>query len=71
MRRIKTLTSGNRAAIVYKSRTPFLDGIEDEYVVKFSTDGVHDAEADYFTDDREDAVNTAEIQIGLRSLKPQ
>lgn len=33
--------------------------VSQEYVVKFYKDGVYQEEADYFTEDREDAVNTA------------
>lgn len=31
----------------------------DEYVVKFYKEDVHQANADYFTDDKQDAVDTA------------
>ena len=63
MRLITTLTNEQKRAKVYRS--------EGEYIVRFYDHATYREEADYFTDDREDAVNTAEIQIGLRSLKPQ
>ena len=61
MRLITTITNEQQRAKIYRS--------EGEYIVRFYSHATYLSEADYFTDDREDAVNTAEIQIGLRSLK--
>ena len=61
MRLITTITHEQKRAKVYRS--------EGEYIVRFYDHAIYLEEADYFTDDREDAVNTAEVQIGLRSLK--
>lgn len=36
----------------------WLHGAMGEYMVKFYIDGVHQSEADYFTDDKEDAIGT-------------
>ena len=60
MRLIATITHEQKRAKVYRS--------EDEFVVRFYDHATYLSEADYFTDDREDAVNTAEIQIGLKPL---
>ena len=58
MRLITTLTHVQKRAKVYRS--------EGEYIVRFYDHATYLQEADYFTDSKEDAVNTAEIQIGLR-----
>lgn len=60
MRLITTITHEQKRAKVYRS--------DDEYIVKFYSFGAYLRDADYFTDNREDAVNTAEIQIGLKPL---
>lgn len=60
MRKILTLENGQKRAKVYRS--------EGEFVVRFYDHATYLSEADYFTDNREDAVNTAEIQIGLKPL---
>ena len=61
MHLIATITHEQKRAKVYRS--------EGEYIVRFYDHASYQSEADYFTDDREDAINTAEIQVGLR--KPQ
>lgn len=45
-------------AVVPRSRNEF-----GEYVVRFYVDGVHQARADYHTDDRDDAIGTAEAFV--------
>lgn len=35
----------------------------DEYVVKFYSNGKHLTDANYFTDDKEDAINTAKYVV--------
>jgi hypothetical protein len=60
MRLITTITHEQQRAKIYRH--------EDEYIVRFYDHATYLEEADYFTDNREDAVNTAEIQIGLKPL---
>lgn len=60
MRLITTITHEQKRAKVYRS--------EGEFVVRFYDHATYLSEADYFTDNLEDAVNTAEIQIGLKPL---
>lgn len=60
MRLITTITHEQKRAKVYRS--------EGEFVVRFYDHATYLSEADYFTDNREDAVYTAEIQIGLKAL---
>lgn len=60
MRLITTITNEQKRAKIYRH--------EDEYIVRFYDHATYLSEADYFTDNREDAVNTAEIQIGLKPL---
>lgn len=68
MRLISTHENGNRTAKVYK------DSEWGEHRVKFYTDGNHHKEADYHTDDKSDATDTAKhwikqgnVQEGVRS----
>lgn len=63
MRLITKVTQGiYSAAIRYNSSLR-------EYVVKFYVDGVHQVDADYFTDSKEDAIGTAEHQVNLLKEK--
>lgn len=50
---IQTVNDQNKAAKIYK------DSGTNEFVVKFFINDKHKENADYFTDDKEDAVNTA------------
>jgi len=43
---------------IYRTIIRF-DAESDEYVVQLFVNGVHQFDADYFTDDKEDATNTA------------
>ena len=45
---------------------------EDEYVVSIHSDGKHNAKADYFTDDKEDAHGTAKAMLAhaVKHAKP-
>ncbi len=54
MRKIHTIVLGTRIAHVYR------DAENNEYVVRFYTNGKHNKMADYFTDDKLDAVQTAD-----------
>ena len=57
-RLVSTHEYRNRSAHVYR------DSDTSEFVVKFYEGGVHLAEADYFTDDKEDAQGTAKAWTG-------
>lgn len=48
--------------------TVFYDFDNEEYVVKFWRDGNYLPDADYFTDDRTDAVQTADLYNEERRL---
>lgn len=50
---LNTEATGKRTAKIYK------DSETQEYVVKFYIDGVYQKDADYFTDDKQDALGTA------------
>ena len=54
LRLINTVEDNNNTAKVYR------DSDWNEYRVKFFTDGVHQVDADYHTDDKQDAISTAE-----------
>ena len=54
LRLINTIEEGNNTAKVYK------DAEWSEYRVKFFANGVHQVDADYHTDDKQDAISTAE-----------
>lgn len=54
----KAIGSGTRSAKVYK------DPEYGEYIVKFYLVGVHHKRADYHTDDKQDALATAQFYIG-------
>lgn len=41
----------------------YRDAENNEYVVKFYVDEIHQAYADYFTDDKQDAANSADRWI--------
>jgi len=56
-RLITKQTTGNKTAKIYK------DSDTGEFIVKFYVDGVYQKDADYFTDDREDALGTAKSEI--------
>ena len=63
MRLITKVVKGNHsAAIYYNNRFA-------EYVVRFCTNGIHQVDADYFTDSKEDAVGTAEHQVNSMEEK--
>lgn len=55
MARNTTVESGDRCAVVSGSRNAWGD-----FTVKFYLAGVHQTDADYFTEDRGDALGTAE-----------
>jgi hypothetical protein len=61
---VKAFSNDSQAAKVYK------DSELDEYKVKFYKDGVHQTKADYHTDDKDDALQTAQSQIGLKESGP-
>ena len=65
MRLITKVVKGNHSAAIYYNNH-FA-----EYVVRFCTNGVHQVDADYFTDSKEDAVGTAEHQINSMKEKDQ
>ena len=54
LRLINTIEADNSTAKVYR------DSDWNEYRVKFFIDGVHQVDADYHTDDKADAISTAE-----------
>lgn len=54
---LKTLTVGRHSATIYH------DAVWAEYVVHFRPDGVHNAQADYHTDDKADAFDTAQVVL--------
>jgi hypothetical protein len=58
-RKLASFVNGNKTAVVYR------DASQDEYIAKFLIDGVRQSGADYFTDDKIDAMQTACVQIGL------
>lgn len=58
MRLISTI---NRSVGV-KAKVYFNSDFE-EYIVKFYSDNVYHDNADYFTDDKDDALNTATLEI--------
>lgn len=41
----------------------FFNSEYEEYIVKFFSDNVHCENADYFTNDKEDAINTANAEL--------
>lgn len=49
---------GEKAIVYYNSE-------DEEYCVKFYKDGEYQKDADYFTDDKDDAIGTAKLQIKL------
>lgn len=57
MRKIDEVSKGKYTAKVYR------DAEWQEYRVKFYINGVHLTEADYHTDTKEDAVNTAVYEV--------
>lgn len=58
---VKYQTKGDvRCAKVYR------DAEWNEYRVKFFTNGFHQSRADYHTDDKQDAIDTAKYMIGLK-----
>lgn len=57
MKKIAVFSFGNRTAKVYR------DSEWQEYRVKFYVAGTHMDAADYHTDDREDAMDTAKVAI--------
>jgi len=54
---LQTQSGGKMTAKVYR------DSETNEFVVKFYVDGVYQTEADYFTDDKQDAMDTARSQV--------
>lgn len=60
VRKVDSFTLDNKKAVVY------LDSDEGEFIVKFFTDGKHNEDADYFTDDKHDAVTTAKKHTGAK-----
>jgi hypothetical protein len=56
-RKVYEAVRDSRSAVV------FYDFDYGEFVVKLFTDGVYDASADYFTDDRCDACGTADAMV--------
>ena len=63
MRLITKVTKGiYSAAVRYNSELK-------EYRVKFYINGVHQVDADYFTDSKNDAIGTAEHQVNLLKEK--
>jgi hypothetical protein len=65
LRRIAVATNVNytRTAKIYR------DAVWEEYVVKFSIDGKKQVNADYHTDDKEDALDTASTYANLRGSR--
>lgn len=62
MRKIATTTKIKTiVANIYR------DADTDEYAVKLFVDGKHYEPADYFTSDREDAINTADAMVKHRA----
>lgn len=56
MKTIKTLTSGDKSARIMKTA----DG---EYIVRFFAGDQYKQDADYFTDDKQDAFDTADVEL--------
>lgn len=46
----------------------FRDTDAEDYIVEFYADGIRNADADYFTGDVLDAVNTARLFVGLEPV---
>ena len=63
MRLITKVVKGDHSATIYYNSSLR------EYVVRFCTNGVHQVDADYFTDSKEDAIGTAEHQINYLKEK--
>ena len=59
MRIVSTINkaAANARAVVYR------DPANDEYIVKFHRNRQHLQNADYFTDDKGDAINTAHAEL--------
>lgn len=57
LRKIQTFTQGGRQAVVYR------DVEWNEYRTRFYTEGVHHVDADSHTDDKQDALQTAESWV--------
>ncbi len=60
---LQTQAAGAKTAKVYR------DTDTDEYVVKFFVDGKHQPQADYFTDDKQDAMNTARAEVNRSRME--
>jgi hypothetical protein len=61
-RLVKTQEDGKKTAKIYR------DSDTEEYIVKFYVDGVYQRKADYFTDDKQDAIGTAKAELKRRSF---
>jgi len=61
VKKVGSYETGNKKATVHK------DSDVGEYHVKFHTDGKHHVDADYHTDDKEDAHGTAKHWVGSKS----
>lgn len=59
LRLVEKFENGIQAAKVYR------DAEWQEYRVKFFVNGQHNEPADYHTNDKEDAIGTAKLVIGL------
>lgn len=57
MRLIDTKTNDVKVAKIYR------DAENQEFVVKFFISNVHQINADYFTDDKSDAIGTANVFV--------
>lgn len=59
MKQISTINkaAANARAVVYH------DQANDEYIVKFHRNRQHLQNADYFTDDKDDAIQTAHVEL--------
>lgn len=56
---IKRFDNATKTAKVYR------DTVLGEFSVQFFENGIRQLNADYFTDEKDDAMQTAQVQIGL------
>lgn len=57
MRKINSYKNGSNSANVYRNSE------WKEYIVKFYRNGYHMGSADYHTDDKKDALDTAQVEL--------
>lgn len=66
------INSSNIAIMTFGSNSASIsrDAETLEFIVRLYINGVHQEDADYFTDSMEDAISTAEVMVGHISVAP-